>query len=163
MADKKINKKDIAELLSQWSQGFTVFVPSKESGSSTMTRWDGKDTSFLDWYRNTVSPAKANFLPPVEEMFRFQKDGDGYKLETPVSDGQRHIIFGIRPCDASALVMLDMTFQDGCKDPYYFSRREKTLLVGLSCTKPYDSCFCTSLGSTLGNVIRFPLFTPLLR
>jgi len=146
MTNKKINKKDIGKLLNQWSQEFTVFVPSKESGVATMSKWDGKDISFLDWYRNTVEPAKANFFPPMEEMFSFQKDKAGYHIELPPSDKQKQLIFGIRPCDAKALAILDMTFKDAYEDPYYLTKRKNTLLVGLGCTNPCDSCFCTSLG-----------------
>jgi sulfhydrogenase subunit beta (sulfur reductase) len=146
MANKKINKKDIAGLLKQWSQQFTVFTPSKESGVAAMAEWDGKDTSFLDWYRNTVVPPKASFLPPMEEMFRFQKEKEGYHIELPPSDEHKQLIFGIRPCDAKAMTILDMTFKDAYEDPYYLSRRKNTVLVGLGCTKPGESCFCTSLG-----------------
>ena len=144
---KKISKKDISELLSQWNEEFVVFVPSKESDTTKMARWEGEDTSFLDWYRNTVMSPKASLLPSLEEMFRFQKDKGSYQLELPASDGQKHLIFAIRPCDASAVAILDMTFKDGYEDPYYLSRRKNTLLVGLGCTNPYESCFCTSLGS----------------
>ena len=142
---KKINKKDIGELLRQWSQEFTVFVPSQESGVAKPARWDGKDTTFLDWYRNTVEPAKANLLPPMEKMFSFQKDKEGYHIE-PSRDEHKQLIFGIRPCDARALAILDMTLNDSYEDPYYLSRRKNTVLIGLGCTNPYDSCFCTSLG-----------------
>jgi len=144
---EKISKKDIGKLLSQWNQEFAVFVPSKEGDSTKMARWDGEDTSFLDWYRNTVIPPKASFLPSLEEMFRFQKDKGSYQLELPVSDGQKQLIFAIRPCDANAVAILDMTFKDGYEDPYYLSRRKNTLLVGLGCTNPCESCFCTSLES----------------
>jgi len=144
---EKISKKDIGKLLSQWNQEFAVFVPSKEGDATKMARWDGEDTSFLDWYRNTVIPPKASFLPSLEEMFRFQKDKGSYQLELPVSDGQKQLIFAIRPCDANAVAILDMTFKDGYEDPYYLSRRKNTLLVGLGCTNPGESCFCTSLGS----------------
>ena len=144
---EKISKKDIGKLLSQWNQEFTVFVPSREGDSTKMAGWDGEDTSFLDWYRNTVIPPKASFLPSLEEMFRFQKDKGSYQLELPVSDGQKQLIFAIRPCDANAVAILDMTFKDGYEDPYYLSRRKNTLLVGLGCTNPGESCFCTSLGS----------------
>jgi sulfhydrogenase subunit beta (sulfur reductase) len=147
MSNRKISTKDMKKLLEQWSKRFTLLVPSKESGVAKMTKWDGKDTSFLGWYRNTVIPAKASFLLPLEEMFRFRKDKGGYQIELPASDGQKRLIFGIRPCDANALAMLDMTFKDGYEDSYYLSPRENTLLVGLTCTNPYDSCFCTSLGS----------------
>ncbi|MFC2017245.1 4Fe-4S dicluster domain-containing protein [Chloroflexota bacterium] len=146
MANKKINKKDIGKLLNKWSQEFTVFVPSQENGVAKLTKWDGTDTSFTDWYRNTVAPAKASFFPPMEEMFTFQKDKEGYHLELPPADEHKQLIFGIRPCDARALAILDMTFKDLYQDPYYLSKRNNTVLIGLSCTNPYDSCFCTSLG-----------------
>ena len=147
MASKKINKKDIGKLLSQWSKESTVFVPSREGDATKMARWDGTDASFLERFRNTVIPPKACLFPPIEEMFRFHKDKGGYQLEVPALDGQKQLIFGIRPCDANALAILDMTFKDAYEDPYYLSRRKNTLLVGLGCTNPYDSCFCTSLGS----------------
>jgi ferredoxin len=145
---KKINKKHISELLSQWSQEFTVFVPSRDEGVAKWARWDGKDTGFLDWYRNTVVPPKAIFLPPMEAMFSFQKDGKDYHLELPASDKAKWLIFGIRPCDAKALAILDMTFNDAYEDPYYLTKRNSGVLVGLGCTNPYDSCFCTSLDSS---------------
>jgi ferredoxin len=145
MASKKVNKKDVLKLLNQWSQQFAVFVPSRESGVATMARWEGKDTDFLDWYRNTVIPPKANFLPPMEEMFRFQKDKAGYRIELP-PDGGKQLIFGIRPCDARAMKILDITFEEDYEDPYYLSRRNSAVLVGLGCNNPGESCFCTSLG-----------------
>jgi len=150
MANKKINKRDIGKLLNQWSQEFTISVPSKESGVAIMSQWDGKDTTFLDWYRNTVVPPKANFLPNMEEMFSFQKDKEGYHLELPPSDEQKQLTFGIRPCDAKALAILDMTFDDAYEDPYYLSKRKNAILVGLGCTNPCASCFCTSLGVSPG-------------
>ncbi|MCK5434938.1 MAG: hypothetical protein KAI42_06630, partial [Dehalococcoidales bacterium] len=145
-SSSKINKKDIGELLKDWSQEFTVFVPQQENGGTILARWDGTDTSFLDRYRNTAKPTKANFFPPMEEMFSFQKDNEGYHIEPPALDGHKQLIFGIRPCDARALAILDMTFKDLYEDPYYLSKRNNTILIGLGCTNPYDSCFCTSLG-----------------
>jgi len=142
---RKVNKKDIAKLLSQWGEKFTVFVPSKDEGIAKMAEWDGKDTSFLDWYRNTVVSPKANFLPSMEKLFSFRQGEEGYQLEVP-SETDKQLIFGIRPCDARALAILDMTFEDAYEDPYYLGRRKNSLLIGLGCTNPYDSCFCTSLG-----------------
>ena len=84
MANKKVSKKDIAKLLNEWSRQFAVLAPSRESGVAEMAEWDGKDTSFLDWYRNTVVPPKASFLPPMEEMFRFQKGQGGLQYRTAI-------------------------------------------------------------------------------
>jgi len=145
---RKVSKKDLGKLLSQWSQEFELFVPSREGDSTKMAIWDGKDTSFLEWYRNTVIPPKAGLLPSLEELFSFRKDGEGYHLEPATFEERKRLIFAIRPCDANAMAMLDMIFKNGYEDPYYLSRRKNTLLVGLGCTNPYDSCFCTSMGST---------------
>jgi sulfhydrogenase subunit beta (sulfur reductase) len=143
---KKVKKQDFTKLLSQWQDTFTVFVPSRESGTAEMAIWDGKDTGFLDWYRNTVTPPKANFLLAMEKLFDFRKEGRSYKLETPPAGDKKHLIFGIRPCDARAMAIIDMVFKDAYEDKYYLSRRQNSLLIGLTCSRPYDSCFCTSLG-----------------
>lgn len=143
---KKVSKKDVAKLLSQWQKAFTVFVPSRENDVAEMVAWDGKDTTFFDWYRNTVIPAKANILPNMEKIFGFRKDGDGYHLESPAASEQKQLIFGIRPCDARAISIIDMLFKDAYEDTYYLTRRKNVLLVGMGCINPYDSCFCTSLG-----------------
>jgi ferredoxin len=146
---KKIAKKDIGNLLHQWRKDYTVFVPSREGESIQMGQWNGSDTTFLSWYRNTVKPPKANFLPPVEEMFRFRKSKEGHSLELPEEKG-RQLIFGIRPCDARALTLLDNIFTETYEDPYYLPKRKGAVLVGLGCLKPYDNCFCTSLGISPG-------------
>ncbi len=145
-SSSKINKKDIGGLLKDWSEEFTVFVPQQENGKAILAQWDGTDTSFINRYRNTVKPAKANFFPPMEEMFSFQKDNEGYHIEPPASDEHKQLIFGIRPCDARSLAILDMTFKDLYEDPYYLPKRNNTVLIGLGCLRPYDSCFCTSVG-----------------
>ncbi|OGO42979.1 MAG: hypothetical protein A2137_03200, partial [Chloroflexi bacterium RBG_16_58_8] len=143
---KKVAKKDLTKLLGQWQKEFTVFVPARDGGVAAMKTWDGQDTGFLDWYRNTAIPPKANFLLNLEKMFGFSKEGSSYKLETPPADAARQLIFGIRPCDARAIGIIDMVFKDAYEDKYYLSRRQNSLLVGLGCLRPYDSCFCTSLG-----------------
>ncbi|MBI4285610.1 MAG: 4Fe-4S dicluster domain-containing protein [Chloroflexi bacterium] len=148
---KKIGHSEIAKLLSEWSKESTVLVPTRADGVTTWAKWDGRDVSFLDWYRNTVVPPKSFLLPMLEEMFRFQKGKDGYSLELPPSDGRKQVIFGIRPCDARALAIIDLVFREGYEDLYYVNRRNNTTLVGLACTSPYDSCFCTSLGSGPGD------------
>ena len=135
-------------MLHKWSRQFNVLAPSRASGVASMAEWDGKDTSFLDWYRNTVVPPKASFLPPTEEMFRFRKDEEGYNIELPSKNRQKQLIFGIRPCDARAMDILDMTFEDAYQDPYYLEKRKNAVLVGLGCTNPCESCFCTSMDTS---------------
>jgi len=149
-ASNKIQKTDLGKLLDRWSQELMVLVPWRENGLVTWTGWDGTDTGFIDWYRNTTVPAKTHFLPSREELFHFQKDDKGYKIELPAPDEKKQLIFGIRPCDARALTIVAPIFEELYEDPYYLARKNGTLLVGLTCTEPCDSCFCTSLGINPG-------------
>jgi len=142
----KIRKAKLSELLKDWGQRRTIFLPSQEKGITSFEEWDGGDVDFVDWYRNTINPPKSLFFPQMEEMFNFYEAGDSYKIEQALPEGRERLIFCIRPCDAHAIAILDPLFKDSYTDPYYVPRRENTLLVGLGCTRPYDACFCTSLG-----------------
>jgi ferredoxin len=42
--------------------------------------------------------------------------------------------------------IIDANFRDLYQDPYYLNKRGSAVLVGLGCTNPAESCFCTSLG-----------------
>jgi len=147
---QKISKKDIDKLLNNLSKEFKVLVPSKEGGVTTFAEWDGKDSGFLEWYRNTVISPRSQVQPSYEKMFGFRKDKDGYHLELPPSDTDKRLIFGIHPCDAKALAIIDKNFDDTDQDPFYLSKRKNMVLIGLGCTSPYESCFCTSLGLSPG-------------
>ena len=140
-----IAKDKLADLLKAWQASHDVFVPAVEAGRG-MTMWDGTDTAFLERYRNTAVPPKDRFLPTFEDMFSFRTSEDGLILETPQASPKKRLLFGIRPCDAAALAMLDAVFADTYRDEYYLSRRANTITVGLGCVNPYDSCFCTSVG-----------------
>ena len=145
---KKINKKDLANILQAWTKEFSVYVPTQDNKASKMAVWDGKDTGFLDWYRNTVTPPKNLLFPILEEMFSYKKNSSGYEVTTGPLDNEKRLIFGIRPCDAGAISLIDNALQDGYVDPYFAERRKNTVLVGMACTRPFDTCFCTSLGSS---------------
>jgi sulfhydrogenase subunit beta (sulfur reductase) len=147
---KKVAKKDIAGLLEEWRKDFTVFVPSREHGVAEMVVWDGRDTQFLDWYRNTVVPPKSRFLLNLEKMFGFSKKDGAYEVSPEGGEAPKQLIFGVRPCDARAIGIIDMVFKDAYEDRYYLDRRANSVLVGLTCRNPYDSCFCTSLESGPG-------------
>ena len=60
--------------------------------------------------------------------------------------GKGRVLFGIRPCDARGLMLLDKVFAGGCSDPYYVDKRNGTVVVSLGCDDPNPSCFCLSMG-----------------
>ena len=141
-----INKDGLDSLLKQWQQQFVLITPSRTNGHSSFAPWDGSD--FTGWYRNTVTPPKNCFLPDVEALFSFTKKDSSYHLEAEAVQEEKRLIFGIRPCDARALTILDNVYLgEKPQDGYYKKRRDNTVLVGMVCNEPYNSCFCTSLGS----------------
>jgi len=65
----------------------------------------------------------------------------------PAKIEREAVIFGIRPCDAHGIALMDKPFLASPEDTLWKEKRDKTALVGLACTKPCAECFCTSMGS----------------
>ena len=102
-------------------------------------------------YRNTRLSPKDLFHPQSEKLFRFSTaadDPDANILKEVERDQGPRLVFGIRPCDARALRLVDVNFDTAdCHDPWWVERRRNTLLVGLGCTAPCATCFCSAVGS----------------
>lgn len=98
----------------------------------------------LDLGNTHLSP-KGTVFPQSEVLCFFE--GDEAHEERPPSG--ETVLFGVRPCDARALVLLDKVFAwEPERDPYYFARRESLTVVALACAAPLPSCFCTSVGGS---------------
>jgi NAD-dependent dihydropyrimidine dehydrogenase PreA subunit len=143
-----ITKSQISSLLSSWSANYRVFLPHLDKGTvSYMSEWSTQKTDLFSWYQNTTISVKRLVLPGVETLFNYRKIDSGYNLDPVILDNEEKLVFAVRPCDARALTLLDKVFDEGFIDPYYKARRNKTLLIGLGCTQPCTTCFCTSVGS----------------
>ena len=150
MGNKKIKKDQLKALFGELAKDSALLIPSRSKGFVGFAPWDGSCVDCVEWYMNTTIPPKAMFFPPVEEMLRFKKGEEGYKVEELLPGDAEQVIFGIRPCDARALKIIDILFSDTYTDPYYLKRRENTILVGLGCKEPCDTCFCTSMDVSPG-------------
>jgi sulfhydrogenase subunit beta (sulfur reductase) len=63
------------------------------------------------------------------------------------SDYSPRAVFGIRPCDAKAFLLVGHNFDTpDYKDPYWIRAYEATTLLGLACDEPCSCCFCTTAG-----------------
>jgi sulfhydrogenase subunit beta (sulfur reductase) len=52
----------------------------------------------------------------------------------------------MRPCDSKALLLLDKVFKnDQYRDPYFYERRDNTVIIGVACNKIAPTCFCSSM------------------
>ncbi|MEM4360200.1 MAG: 4Fe-4S dicluster domain-containing protein [Candidatus Bilamarchaeaceae archaeon] len=57
------------------------------------------------------------------------------------------VLFGLHPCDIAALQRLDKVFSELFNDPYYNERRSKSLIIGITCNRPGEQCFCNIVGT----------------
>lgn len=101
----------------------------------------------LDFSR-TVMSAKEFLFPSTERLLKIKKTGQQVTLLETLPESQT-VIFGVRPCDAHGLQILDALFIEHAPiDPYYAHRRENTALIGFACKEMGQTCFCTSMGGT---------------
>jgi ferredoxin len=110
------------------------------------------DKEVLVHFRNSHRPPKDLVFPQSEVMLRYKRRKEGeiehLEIEEVRPEMKESVLFGIRPCDARAVSILDAVFSGPNVDPYYWDRRKKLTLVGLACTDPHYNCFCTITGGS---------------
>ena len=111
----------------------------------------------------TTQSVKNTVFPKIENLFRFESSQKGVDLlNIDFTKVPRVVVWNAHPCDAAAFSALDSVFNWDFKDEIYNSRREKLAVIGMSCIKADENCFCTSVdlnpGSVKGSDI---LLTPL--
>lgn len=140
-----ISKKEVSSFLDGLINNYQVFAPVKKDGYAEFEQIKAGTDAYLEC-ENTKKPAKQIFFPQSEEMFSYCMTKDGVKVEEKL-DETKKVIFGVRPCDAKSLNMLDKVFNnDLYQDVYYAARRKNTILFAIGCNEPNSTCFCTSFG-----------------
>ena len=148
MTEKLISHTNLDRLLARLQERGLVYAPGRDgAGDVALIEWPQKEPVALEFKNFRQSP-KAFFLPQYQTLLRF-KEG---KPEEPSLPDREAFLFGVRPCDARALLLLDKVFLDGDqKDPYYARLRETTTVIALACARTMSSCFCTSVGGGPGD------------
>jgi ferredoxin len=97
-----------------------------------------------------VGPAswKSEFFPPDEVVWRASV-GDGTVTVTEPEEATAPVaMVGMRPCELTALDVLDHVLQGGpVVDDRYAARRKDAFVVAVECGAPASTCFCTSMGT----------------
>ncbi|MDY6793793.1 MAG: 4Fe-4S dicluster domain-containing protein [Actinomycetota bacterium] len=146
MAVKKLSKEKMGDVLAELGK-FRLIAPAKSDEVVIFKEIQDPGEVFLDYGNSTVPPKKMVF-PQTETLFRFQV-GKPELAEKNVEEEGTTVIFGLRPCDARAMSIVDKLFGWDYDDPYYQKRRELTTLVGMACVEPPSiNCFCTSVGGS---------------
>lgn len=155
-ADNKywlISQVELESWLDGIANGRTLIAPREVSGillyrpveKSDKIAWQAQHPRSGHSSRPVLS-VKEFFFPPTEQLFTIQKTGQEIHLEETFPDWET-VVYGVRPCDARGVKLLDSLFLDtNPVDTFYARRRGNTTLIGLACKEPGPTCFCTSVG-----------------
>ncbi len=140
-----ISKKDLLSWLGEISRNRDLVAPTRVEDLILYRKISRVEEIVFDFNNTSLSP-KEFFLPPSETMFSIEKIDGQVKLISSEIERQM-VIFGIRPCDAKGIAVLDLPYLEEPRDALYGQHRRKTTLVGLSCLKSCSECFCSSMGT----------------
>lgn len=145
--DRVLEKNDLKKFIEVLLDAYRIFGPVKTACGEEFLEVKEPHLLRLD-YQNTHRSPKHLFFPQTETLFYFASHGDTHHTkgrDNPSPDSSS-ILLGVRPCDAAAISCLDAVFEgNDYHDPYYTQKRDNTVIIGLSCTHPAATCFCTSV------------------
>lgn len=143
---KFISKKDLRSWLGRIIQNRNLVAPTRVEDLILFKKTNHPEDVILDFVNTALSP-KEWFFPATETLFSVRKK-DGQVELIPTEIERETVIFGIRPCDARGIALLDIPYLKEPADALYLQHRKKSTLVGLSCLTACPECFCTSMGSS---------------
>lgn len=144
---------DWRQLMNDWTGWADVYLPVRTAAGWS---WQPGAVDALDWlgldYRPSDYPVKRWLLPARERLFSYSSDGGEVEVAEEVNL-RPQIFVGLLPCDLTAIALLDRVYLAEPTDLWYQARRERTYLVGLTCSGPRDSaCCCELLPTPTGSI-----------
>ncbi len=79
-------------------------------------------------YDVTLLPPKKYFFPQRETLFTYDLS-EGFSAKNP-EEPKPMIIVGVHPYDIVALLHMDEIFRETKSDPYYFKKRDASIIIG---------------------------------
>jgi ferredoxin len=143
---KYISQQNLNRLLdSLIGAGIRVVAPRLNAGTALYEPLNSSKEMILDQLPRRS--AKEVFFPICEDIMSYEKEGQKVTIKDvdPASFPET-VLAGVRPCDASAIPVLDAVFSWDYKDQFFLDRRRKTTIIGVACTTADDACFCTAVG-----------------
>ncbi|NOQ23144.1 MAG: 4Fe-4S ferredoxin [Candidatus Aegiribacteria sp.] len=143
-----IKKSKITEYLNNLINEYVIFAPIEKDDIVLYDRIKSGDEVILD-YSNSVNSPKEAVIPQLETLISCKNNEDITCVKEHLDEQKRFLLFGARPCDARSLLFLDKVFNDEkCRDVYYMNRRNALTIISLGCTRPQETCFCTTTGGS---------------
>jgi sulfhydrogenase subunit beta (sulfur reductase) len=133
------------------NNGNTIVGPLERNGK---TRFASVD-SFQDiasGYVQTTQSSKEVAFPRAEKVLDYSKNAAGMSVKgIDPTEIPQVVLWGVRPCDAMGMGELSAIFNWDYKDEIYNNRLSRVTVIGFSCEKADEYCFCTSVGGNPGS------------
>jgi sulfhydrogenase subunit beta (sulfur reductase) len=148
MEARILQQDKLLKLLDVLAQEHEVIAPRDDALSDGTTY--GEVSSASEVYLGDKKPVKSlkGFFSPEREVLLEYQLGREPRLGVPTAGDRTRVIFGARPCDASAFPIVDKVFAWDYLDSSYLEARERAVIISLACENPCETCFCVSLGGS---------------
>ena len=149
MIERIYSKEEWEKALVDLTDAYHIFVPVEEGDYHVFKPLGGENRPDFAFQNTRLSP-KSLILPQSQRMFEYNLDEtseEAHILKEAAKDISPRAIVGIRPCDARALHLVNVNFDNPqYRDPWWVRALKSTTFVGLGCNEPCETCFCTSTG-----------------
>jgi len=111
MSDKVIKKDELPNVLKALKKNYRVLVPVKEKDFYRFEPLENEEKVDLNFTNTRLSP-KSLLFPQSERMFNYSLDEtteDAHIVKESQKDYSPTAVVGIRPCDAKALRLVNVT------------------------------------------------------
>jgi ferredoxin len=141
-----VEKTQLLGLIDELLQQFKIYGPVEKNSLRCYSEVKSSNEINLDFQIKISS--KEILLPRCETLFTYKLGKEVRLAESPGEAGPS-ILFGIPPCEARGLALIEKAFTSGdFQDVYYLRRKRKIVIISKSCEKPGSTCFCTAVGGS---------------
>ncbi len=149
MNDRYILKKDhLISFLRKLKKEYRLVAPVKNyHGDTLFAEIETLDIKEMDLDNQPQNSIKQFLFPQQEALFTYKASDGEYEFQPIEAKTPPTIYFGVRSCDISAILYMDVIFSQKYKDPHYLAKRMNSVLIGLNCNAPFENCFCNATKS----------------
>jgi len=141
---KKSSVQKLIEILA--SANIRLMAPQKKGAALIFAETKSASEISYDHIQTDLS-AKSVLFPQTEEILSYSYAGRDVNMkEREAESFPELVLFGARPCESSAIGLLNAVFTWDTQDVFFKTRLAKTTVITIGCKKFDEYCFCTSVG-----------------
>lgn len=141
---RKCLNQTLDKVFEKIAQDMPLYIPTDGENGANFKRWESG--LCMSDALNTVRSPKDFFFPQTENLVEFKVEGREIEIIDTRDEKEDFVVFGVRACDVKSFEILDRVFLTDPVDSYYANRREHGIIVSMACTRPVETCFCTTFG-----------------